>query len=385
MPVATSASIETGEYIRGMRFRLRGRGSLAAFSVAGAAAFSTSVALALASPSALAGVANAGIAGAPGGDPLAGLPWGNYTGPLDEVFPAYGAAGDRERRLLGLIALRPRMRWFGAWYSDDQAQSIASEYIQNVTGGQDDVLSQMAVFRLDPWEEQACRQLPGPAAQASYKRWIDGFAAGIGSARVALVLQPDLGFVFCVPHQSQLPLRLVAYAAQKFSSLPHTTVYLDAGAADWETIGQDVYMLRQAGAGYVRGFALNDTHYDSTEHEIAFGAKLVRALAARGIPGQHFVINTAENGRPFTWKQYPGPNRANPTVCRSRRSHRCVTLGIPPTADVASSRWGLSPRARTLAARLVDAYMWVGRPWLDNGSDPFDLQRALALARTTPF
>jgi hypothetical protein len=29
--------------------------------------------------------------------------------------------------------------------------------------------------------------------------------------------------------------------------------------------------------------------------------------------------------------------------------------------------------------------MWIGRPWLDNQADPFDLQRALALARSTPF
>jgi endoglucanase len=340
--------------------------------------------LGLGSPSAIAGVANAGITGAPGSDPLAGLRWGNYSGPMDQVFPAYLAAGGAQRRLLGLIALQPRMSWFGAWDSDHEAQSIASAYVQNVTGGRDDVLSQIAVFRLDPWEQGACTQLPTAAQQASYRSWIDAFAAGIGSARVALVLQPDLPFAVCAPHHSRLPLKMVAYAAQKFSSLPHTTVYLDAGAGDWETIAQGVFLLRQAGARYVRGFALNDTHYDSNDREIAFGAKLVGALAARGIRGQHFVINTAENGRPFTYQQYRG-NHDNPAVCRSRSSRRCATLGIPPTANVASPRWGLSPRARATAARLVDAYLWIGRPWLDNGADPFDLSRALALARTTPF
>jgi endoglucanase len=97
------------------------------------------------------------------------------------------------------------------------------------------------------------------------------------------------------------------------------------------------------------------------------------------------VINTASNGRPFTFQQYHGPDFDNAAVCSSPSSQRCVTLGIPPTANVASPRWGLSPQVRSLAARFVDAYLWIGRPWLDNQADPFDLQRSLALARTTPF
>jgi hypothetical protein len=62
-----------------------------------------------------------------------------------------------------------------------------------------------------------------------------------------------------------------------------------------------------------------------------------------------------------------------------------VTLGIPPTTDVSNRRWGLSPTARRLAGSLVDAYLWIGRPWLYMQNDPFDLQRTLALAATTPF
>ena len=63
----------------------------------------------------------------------------------------------------------------------------------------------------------------------------------------------------------------------------------------------------------------------------------------------------------------------------------CVTLGIPPTTNVASHQWGLSSTARSLASRYVDAYLWIGRPWLYNQSDPFDEQRSLLMAKTTPF
>ena len=36
------------------------------------------------------------------------------------------------------------------------------------------------------------------------------------------------------------------------------------------------------------------------------------------------------------------------------------------------------------AAEHVDGYLWFGRPWLHMQADPFELQRALGLARTTP-
>ncbi len=333
----------------------------------------------------MAGVANAGVASASASNPLAGIPWGNYSGRDDEVFPAYRQARGEERRLLGLIALRPRVRWFGSWYPNSSAASTARDYIANATGGNPNALAQLADLPARPVGEPVCHALPTAADQSSYKQWIDDFAAGIGSSRVALVLQPDLPFVDCVPHHSRMPLQLVAYAARRFSALPHTSVYIDAGAGDWPTVRGAASMLLGAGVRYARGFALNATHYDSTEREIHFGALVVAALARRGVRGRHFVINTSSNGRPFTYQQYHHSNFDNANVCPSRAARRCATLGIPPTTDVANPRWGLSRQARAQARRLVDAYLWIGRPWLYNQADPFDLQRSLALARTTPF
>jgi endoglucanase len=345
----------------------------------------TSLSLSPAIEPARAGVANGGIAAAHASDPLVGLAWGNYTGGLDEVFPAYDSADGVDRQLLALIALRPRVRWFGAWYLNQNAERVARDYIANVTGGQPNVLVQMAVFRLVPWEKQACQSLPDRAQIASYKQWINSFAAGIGDARVALILQPDLPFALCAPGHSTLPLQLVDYAARVFAGLPYTTVYIDAGAKDWESIAQAAYLLQHAGVRYARGFALNDTHYDSNEREIEYGAQIVAALYRRHLPGKHFVINTASNGRPFTYQQYRGPDFDNAAACRTRRQVRCVTLGIPPTTDVVNPNWGLSPSVRATAGRLLDAFLWIGRPWLDNQADPFDLNRSLLIAGSTPF
>jgi hypothetical protein len=62
-----------------------------------------------------------------------------------------------------------------------------------------------------------------------------------------------------------------------------------------------------------------------------------------------------------------------------------VTLGIPPTADVANPAWGLSEKVAAAAATYVDGYLWFGRPWLYNQGEGWDLDRALKLARTTPY
>jgi endoglucanase len=332
-------------------------------------------------PPSFAGVANAGIPGAPGSNPLQGLQWGIYTGPIDGIWPAYEAASGRQQTLLARIALRPRMTWFGAWISDGGAEATAQQYIADQTGGNPDALAQIAIFRVTPWENAACSHPPSAAQQQSYRNWVDNFAAGIGSSRVALVLEPDLPFALCAPSHGKVALRLVWYSAKVFGALPHTSVYIDVGAADWPTVRQAVSLLRRSGIAYVRGFALNATHYDSNASEVRFGGQVSKALARAGVGGKHFVVNTAENGVPWKYWQYHG-NHANPRVCRVKPDWPCMTLGVPPTTNVTSYLRG---SARRVAARLCDAFLWIGRPWLHNGAAPFVLPQALALARSTPY
>jgi endoglucanase len=200
-----------------------------------------------------------------------------------------------------------------------------------------------------------------------------------------LVLQPDGPFALCVPGGSDLPSRLVGFAARRLAKLPNASTYIDAGASDWTSVEEALEILRPAGIEHVRGFALNSTHYASTGDEIRYGAEVVAALDELGIPGKHFVVNTAANGRPFNGYDYDGPNFDNAETCTSKTDTSCVTLGIPPTADVANPAWGLSDEENALAAAYADGFVWVGRPWLYMQNDPFVMRRALAVARTTPF
>ena len=320
-------------------------------------------------------------------NPLAGRPWGVYKGAGDQAWAPYTRSSGENRRLLAKIALRPKAKWFGAWIGDDEIEGNVRDYIANAAGGDQDTLVQMSVFRMVPWEHEACGRLPSGAEQAGYRRWIDGFAAGVGAQHTAIILQPDGPFAQCVPGGSSIPTDLIAYSAKKFSALPHTSVYIDGGAADWPPEGASgaVDFLVKDGVKYARGIALDSTHYTATGDDIDRGTEIIEELARRGVPGKHLVINTSSNGKPFAFNQARGSDPDNAGVCSSSSDSGCVTLGIPPTTDVANARWGLSAAQRGRARAHVDGYLWFGRPWLYRQADPFDLARALQLVRTTPY
>ncbi len=320
-------------------------------------------------------------------NPLSGRTWGVYQGGLEHSWAAYQKASGRQRELLAKIALRPKATWFGQWLRTDRVAKNVRQYISDSQHGDPEALVQMAIFAMQPWEREACRRLPTASERARYKRWIDYVAGAIGTAHVALILQPDAPFALCTPRGSDLPLRLIRYATQRFTAQPNTSVYIEVGAADWlrEDVAKALRILVPAGIELARGFALNSTHYDSTARQVRFAADIARALERRRIPDKHAVINTSSNGQPFKGYEYRGPNFDNARVCADKQDSRCATLGIPPTTDVADPAWGLSAADEAEASAYVDGYLWFGRPWLYNQAAGWDQQRALALARTTPY
>lgn len=321
-------------------------------------------------------------------NPLAGGTWGVYRGSADGVYPAYQRATGTRKALLAKVALRPRVRWFGSWMSATQAAAKIRDYIATTQAGDPDVLVQLAVFRLWPHGEGAKNRPMTVAEQDAYRHWVDAAAQAIGGSRVAIVLEPDLA-VSLGGWQPEVRAALTAYAAHAFAQLPRAAVYIDASDSDWLSVSKATDLLLASGIRDARGFALGATHYSGTADNVAYGRSLVAALAAAGVPGRHFVIDTADNGRPFTWTQYwaahPRGDFDNAQVCRTSTQQRCDTLGIPPTWEVADPRWGLSADLQQAAADLVDGYLWFGRPWLYRQSSPFKLGRTLKVAATTPY
>jgi endoglucanase len=329
-------------------------------------------------------------------DPLIGGRWAVYKGPWNGIYPAYEHASGTNKALLGRIALQPRAIWFAANLGTSRIGNDVRGFIADQQQGDPDALVQMAVFRQWPREEAGRGTPLSRAEQADYRAWIDQVASAIGDARVAMILEPDLG-LDAVPNNPgdkrtadpAVRLGLVRYAAHRFAQLSRTTVYLDASDSDWLSIEKEVPLLTAAGIDDVRGFALGATHYSSVAENIDYGTELVKALAAAGHPDKHFVIDTADNGKPFTWKQYyakhPRGDFDNAEPCGSAAETQCDTLGIPPTTDVADERLDLTDDQSEQALKYVDGYLWFGRPWLVRQASPFSLTRSLQVARTTPF
>lgn len=333
-------------------------------------------------------------------NPLAGRAWGSAYGwksPYDDPMSA-----EDEALVQAKIWSRPMAPWMGSWIPDDQIEQRVARYIATAQDGDREALTQLATFRMVPWEGDACERLSTEAEQASYRTWVDNFAAGIGDAHVAVIVQPDGPFSMCAPGGSRLHSRMVAYQARTLAAQPNTSVYVEVGSADWPYNDPEgaARIAMRSGVRHARGIALNGTHYDTTERQVLHGAAVVQVLARRGITGKKVVINTAQNGRGFPGVEYRatyGLDRDcdlelgdescfdNAPVCTDQVRKVCATLGIPPTTDVADPAWGLSDRANRKARRFVDAYLWFGRPWLFQQAWPYQPDRAAQLARSTPW
>jgi endoglucanase len=138
-------------------------------------------------------------------------------------------------------------------------------------------------------------------------------------------------------------MKVLAYGVKVFSKLPNATVYLEAGASDWEPAKRTAWQLRSIGIRKVRGFMLNATHYDWTINNVRYGLKISRMTG-----GKPFIISTAFNGRGPVHLRAASGRRINVWCHPAHRG-----LGTPPTTNT------MNPK--------VDAYMWIGRPGYSAG------------------
>jgi endoglucanase len=203
----------------------------------------------------------------------------------------------------------------------------------------------------------------GATSPAAYRTWIDTFANAIGSARAAVILEPDaLAELDCFkPADQASTLALLRSAVDRLNKQPGISVYIDAGNESWESASVIAKRLRLAGIDRARGFSLNVSNFYSTATEQRYGDKISRFLGGR----THYVIDTSRNGRG------PAPNGAwcNPPG---------VGLGPPST-------WHTSDP-------LVDAYLWIKAPGESDGScrgapaaGVWWLRGAIALANRAAF
>jgi endoglucanase len=282
-------------------------------------------------------------------NPLAGERW--FVDPEEWSYLDWRrferGGSKREARLMWRIAREPKFRWFGKFTGNVVAR--VREYLARVQCQEPGKVPLMAILRGQSKECHASYTGGGPAEDRLHRSWLDKFARAVGKARVVIAYEPDsLGTIDCLaPGRRRARLRVLRHGIDVLSKLPNTTIYIEAGASDWEAAGSMARKLRIVGVAKVRGFMLNVTHFDWTSNNIRFGTRLSKLLG-----GKHFIINTSTNGR--------GPTSAVRQV-NGRRGVSHVWCN-PQGA-------GLGPRPTTRTGnRRVDAFMWIGRPGYSNGA-----------------
>jgi endoglucanase len=286
-------------------------------------------------------------------NPLLGLRWF-----VDRMEPAYTQwrewrrAGETVRAsTIWRLARQPRFRWFGRFTKPRMTKKVR-RFLDRVQCDQPGTVPQMAVLRA---ESTKCgpNYLGGGAREdARTRKWYRKFASAIGSARVVIGFEVDsLGTIDCLARRRRDDrLELLRYGVDILSQLPNATIYLEAGASDWEPAKRTAKKLRIIGIDKVRGFMVNVTHHDWTRANIEYGLEVSRLVG-----GKPFVVSTAYNGR--------GPVHYRRWIDRGRHRWRRINVWCHPGMR------GLGPDPTTLTANpKVDAYLWISRPGYSAGS-----------------
>ena len=281
------------------------------------------------------GTATAGVA-----NPLAGLTlYVDHDSPAWKAWEKYTRRGQKRKAdLVWKIAREPRSIWLGA-ATGPNPQFEARRRIDAAKA-----VGAVPVFVVLRAQANRCSptyQGGGPREDRATRNWYDALAQGIGNDRVVIGFEPDsLGTIQCLARSRRDDrYRLLRHGVDALSKLPNATIYLDAGASDWES---------------ARSTAKQLTHDRDRE-----GARLhAQRHALRLDGGEH----------PARARDLP-PHRRQ-ALRRQHGGERARAGALPPPAGPARSTSGATracadsgrrppPRRPT---RLVDAYLWINRP-----------------------
>jgi endoglucanase len=316
---------------------------LAVSAAAGAVALTAAGAAALYGPAALAG----------------SLPTGTqfYTDPNSQAarWVAANSGDSRASAINSRIAQVPSGIWFSNYSPSTVTSSVRS--LASAAAGKTPV---MVIYEI-PNRDCGGASAGGAPDIASYKSYIDNFAAGLGSASAVIILEPDSVALTTCLSSSQLADRNsgLSYAVTKLKSADaNAKVYMDAGHSAWNSASDQASRLSAAGVANSDGIFSNVSNFNPTSNEVSFDKSVLASLGNRS--NLHAVVDTSRNG-----------NGSNGQWCDpSGRG-----LGVNPTADTGDS--------------AIDAYLWVKPPGEADGcaaaAGTFVPDLAYALIQNSPI
>ncbi|MFE7775985.1 glycoside hydrolase family 6 protein [Streptomyces sp. NPDC057445] len=263
-----------------------------------------------------------------------------YRHPDSQVLDWVRANRNDPRRPLieSRIAAQPAAVWFAVHNPGEVTGQVRAVTSGAAAAGRVPVLVPYAI----PGRDCGGASQGGAPDLASYDRWVEEFAAGLGGDPVIVVLEPD--------SISQSDCLSAGVRAARFASLaragrtlkaanPQAKVYFDAGHSGWNPAGKQAALLRAAGAATASdGVFTNVSNFHRTADEVRYARQVLAALGGPEPLGA--VIDTSRNGNgaPAAGEWCDPPGRA---------------IGRAPTAETGEAG--------------IDAYLWVKLPGESDG------------------
>jgi endoglucanase len=279
-----------------------------------------------------------------------------------------GRSGDVA--MLERIAHVPQAKWLAGKSVRQEPHRIVSSYVSSMlatewggpncqtyysgsSGAGDPWVGDYPVFAIRQLAHDDCSRTydgGGPwnrSRNGAYLPWIEKLLAALAPIghRATVIVEPDGLPVIgkCLsPRAANQRLALMRAVSKRLGSVPNLTTYIDIGSSRWLDGRYATRLLRRSGVRYVRGFALNTTHFYYTHEQIEYGDAIARRL------GKQYVVNTAENGRGGLKIKDPNARNVKDRFCNPKNA------GLGPL-----------PTTRT-ASRYADAYLWISRPGLSS-------------------
>jgi endoglucanase len=231
------------------------------------------------------------------------------------------------------IASQPQAIWFSDYRPSTVTDDVRTVTTAAAAAGQVPVL---AVYEI-PNRDCGGASAGGAPDLASYDTWVRDFAAGLGSGRSIIILEPDsIALTTCLSAQQQADrfASLSRAAATIHAASPDAKVYLDGGHSAWNSASEQAGRLRSAGIlTNADGLFTNVSNFNTTANEVSYAKNV---LAALGNPADlHAVVDTSRNGN--------GPAPGGAWCDPSGRA-----IGDYPTADTGDP--------------AIDAFLWVKPP-----------------------
>jgi endoglucanase len=272
--------------------------------------------------------------------------WPRFARSLARTIKANSALA-RNVALLEKIAVEPETARFSIYSAGGGSGAILSQvrkFFKRMRATDRCAVPLIATYFLNHTGNCATN-VDGPGAQAIFRRRVHELALGIGRRAAVVFAEIDAVDTAGCLSPAGLAARIseLKYELDALGALRHAVAYVEGGVSDANTAAFAARILNASDVSRIRGFYLNDTHFEWTSTEIAFGDQLSRLTG-----GKHFIVNTADNGQGPLLNPHP------------------VSQGIEDLCNPPGRGMGPQPSTATGFA-LVDAFEWTGTPGRSSG------------------